>query len=98
MKQYKKSEYSENNSNSREWTERKTKTTKINISERVEIFRVVKEGEDEAMIIFAGKKATQKTFKTVEEAKRYIKKKPWDLILTIVAAMHETVNEVMKEE
>lgn len=98
MKQYKKSGYLQNNSNSKEWTERKTEVVKINVNERVEIFRVVKEGEKDAIITFAGKKATQKTFKTVEEAKKYIRKKPWDLILTIVVAMHEVINTVKEEE
>lgn len=98
LKQYKKSGYLQNNSNSKEWTEKKTEVVKINVNERVEIFRVVKEGEENAMITFAGKKATEKTFKTVEEAKKYIRKKPWDLILTIVAAMYEVINKVKEEE
>lgn len=61
---------------------------------------------NETVIRLGGQLASKKTFDNVEEAKKYIESKPWDLIAILSIAMteatfraiHESKEESKKEE
>ena len=61
---------------------------------------------NETVIRLGGQLASKKTFENVEEAKKYIESKPWDLLAILSIAMaettfraiHEAENESKKEE
>lgn len=61
---------------------------------------------NETVIRLGGQLASKKTFENIEEAKKYIESKPWDLLAILSIAMaettfraiHETKKESKKEE
>lgn len=62
--------------------------------------------KNETVIRLGGQLASKRTFDNVEEAKKYIESKPWDLLAILSIAMAETTfraiyeskEEVKKEE
>lgn len=52
---------------------------------------------NETVIRLGGQLASKKTFDNVEEAKKYIKSKPWDLLAILSIAMAETTFRAIYE-
>lgn len=53
---------------------------------------------NEIIIRLGGQLASKRTFDNVEEAKRYIESKPWDLLAILCIAMSETTFRTICEE
>lgn len=53
--------------------------------------------DNETVIRLGGQLASKKTFKNVEEAKKYIESKPWDLLAILSIAMAETTFRAIHE-
>ena len=53
--------------------------------------------KNETIIRLGGQLASKKTFNNVEEAKEYIKSKPWDLLAILSIAMAETTFRAIHE-
>lgn len=54
--------------------------------------------ENDYVIVCGNVQASKKHFETVEDAQKYIKAKPWDLIFTISYAAHKALNAQEAEE
>ena len=52
---------------------------------------------NETVIRLGGQLASKKTFNNVEEAKEYIKSKPWDLLAILSIAMAESTFRAIQE-
>lgn len=52
---------------------------------------------NETVIRLGGQLASKKTFNNVEEAKKYIESKPWDLLAILSIAMAETTFRAIYE-
>ena len=52
---------------------------------------------NETEIRLGGQLASKRTFNNVEEAKKYIESKPWDLLAILSIAMAETTYRVIYE-
>lgn len=52
---------------------------------------------NETVIRLGGQLASKRTFDNVEEAKKYIKSKPWDLLAILSIAMAETTFRTIHE-
>lgn len=52
---------------------------------------------NETVIKLGGQLASKKTFDNVEEAKKYIESKPWDLLAILSIAMAETTFRAIYE-
>lgn len=52
---------------------------------------------NETVIRLGGQLASKKTFDNVEEAKKYIESKPWDLLAILSIAMAETTFRAIHE-
>lgn len=52
----------------------------------------------EYIITLGSQLASKKTFKTKEEAEKYIEEKPWDLIAIMSTAISVSVKSIDKEE
>lgn len=52
---------------------------------------------NETVIRLGGQLASKKTFNNVEEAKKYIESKPWDLLAILSIAMAETTFRAIHE-
>lgn len=52
---------------------------------------------NETVIRLGGQLASKKTFDNVEEAKKYIESKPWDLLAILSIAMAETTFRAIYE-
>lgn len=52
---------------------------------------------NETVIRLGGHLASKKTFDNVEEAKKYIESKPWDLLAVLSIAMAETTFRAIQE-
>lgn len=53
--------------------------------------------KNETVIRLGGQLASKRTFNNVEEAKKYIKSKPWDLLAVLSIAMVETTFRAINE-
>lgn len=63
-------------------------------------FSIAYDPKEEGYIIVYGRmQVSKKVFENVEEAKKYLKLKPWDILITLMAGMAEwvvSVNEANK--
>ena len=50
--------------------------------------------EQEKFCVVMGRYKVSNEFETMEEAKKYIKKKPWDLLTKVIGIMIENINEI----
>lgn len=62
-----------------------------------EPFSIGTNENNETVIRLGGQLASKRTFNNVEEAKKYIKSKPWELIAILSIAMTETTFRTIQE-
>ena len=61
-------------------------------SDETKLFTIIERDENNVVIAVGNKLATSQVFKTVQAAKNYIAKKPWELLVNVMCI----VNEKMK--
>lgn len=69
-----------------------------NKTERYDEFFILVQRNDEVRIAVTNKIVTAKTFKTMEDAKKYIDRKPWELIVNTTIVINDINNELKMTE